>query len=123
MEKDKKDHFKYIVTGMLAGTANGLFGSGGGLFLVPLFTHWIHMEQKKAFASSVAVILPFSIVSAATYFFRGNLELKAALPFIIGGTVGGLLSGRLFKRLPAVLLRKVFGLLIIYGGIRAIFNI
>ena len=31
---------KYALTGALAGLANGLFGSGGGLFLVPLFTGW-----------------------------------------------------------------------------------
>ena len=31
------DKVKYIITGALAGVANGLFGSGGGLFLVPLF--------------------------------------------------------------------------------------
>ena len=47
---------KYLVTGLLAGAANGLFGSGGGLFLVPLFIGWLHMEEKRAFATSVAVI-------------------------------------------------------------------
>ena len=48
------DKVKYIITGTLAGVANGLFGSGGGLFLVPLFVSWLHMEQKKAFATSGA---------------------------------------------------------------------
>ena len=49
---------KYALTGALAGLANGLFGSGGGLFLVPLFTGWAKLPQRKAFATSVAVILP-----------------------------------------------------------------
>lgn len=41
------DKLKYSLIGALAGIANGLFGSGGGLFLVPLFIGWLHMEQKK----------------------------------------------------------------------------
>ena len=41
------DKVKYIITGALAGVANGLFGSGGGLFLVPLFVSWLHMEQRS----------------------------------------------------------------------------
>ena len=58
-----KNTGKSLVTGALAGIANGLFGSGGGLFLVPLFTKWLGLEQRRAFATSVAVILPLSAVS------------------------------------------------------------
>ena len=49
---------KYAVTGALSGAANGFFGAGGGLFLVPLLISWCGMEQKRAFATSVAVIFP-----------------------------------------------------------------
>lgn len=48
-----KNTGKSLVTGALAGIANGLFGSGGGLFLVPLFTKWLGLEQRRAFATSV----------------------------------------------------------------------
>ena len=44
---------KYAVTGALSGAANGFFGAGGGLFLVPLLISWCGMEQKRAFATSV----------------------------------------------------------------------
>ena len=55
---------KYAVTGALSGAANGFFGAGGGLFLVPLLISWCGMEQKRAFATSVAVIFPLCAVSA-----------------------------------------------------------
>ena len=97
-----------------------LFGSGGGLFLVPMFTKWLKMEQKRAFATSVAVILPLSAVSLVVYFFRGNLDFLFALPFLLGGLAGGIISGRVFKKMPVTLLRRAFGLLILYGGIRAV---
>ena len=116
-------YFKYVLIGAMAGLANGIFGSGGGLFLVPLFTNWLHIEQRKSFATSVAVILPLSIVSAVTYYFRGTLEVMTALPYLAGGIAGGIISGKAFKKIPLTFLRKAFGILIIYGGVRAVFNI
>ena len=111
--------WKFAVTGALAGLANGLFGSGGGMFLVPLFTHWTKLPQRKAFATSVAVILPLSLVSAGLYWFRGGLELDAAWPYLLGGFLGGILSGRVFQKVPLTWLRRAFALLILYGGVRA----
>lgn len=112
---------KYIVTGILAGVANGLFGSGGGLFLVPLFIGWLHMEQKKAFATSVAVILPLSAASFIVFLCRGAMDWGLALPYLLGGAAGGLLSSLLFQKVPVIWLRRAFGLLILYGGIKAVF--
>ena len=112
--------WKYALTGGLAGLANGLFGSGGGLFLVPLLTQWAKLPQRKAFATSVAVILPLSLVSAGIYWYQGGLDFSGAWPYLIGGAVGGLLSGKLFRRVSLTFLRRAFGLLILYGGIRAV---
>ena len=115
-----KENAKYCVTGALAGAANGFFGAGGGLFLVPLFIGWVRLEQRRAFATSVAVILPLSIVSVWIYWRQGNLDFGQALPYLIGGAAGGLLSGRLFGRLQMVWLRRAFGVMLLYGGVRAV---
>ncbi len=112
--------WKYAVTGALAGAANGFFGSGGGLFLVPLFTCWLGMQQKKAFATSVAVILPLSALSLIVYFLRGSLDFGFALPYLLGGLAGGIISGCVFRKMPVTLLRRAFGLLLLYGGVRAV---
>ena len=106
--------------GALAGAANGFFGAGGGLFLVPLLVSWCGMEQRRAFATSVAVILPLSAVSAAIYWMKGGLDVAAAWPYLLGGAVGGVIAGRIFQKMSMVWLRRVFGLLILYGGVRAV---
>lgn len=115
-----KKNTQYGITGALAGLANGFFGTGGGLFLVPLLTRWAGLEPRKAFATSVAVILPLSLCSAAIYWWKGALDLSSCWPYLAGGFAGGLLSGKIFQRVPLRLLRRVFGLLILYGGVRAV---
>lgn len=112
--------WQYLLIGAAAGVANGLFGSGGGLFLVPLFIGWLHMEQKRAFATSVAVILPLSAASFVVFLLGGRMDWGLATPYLLGGVAGGLLSGIFFKKISVVWLRRGFGLLILYGGVRAL---
>ena len=111
---------KYLVAGGLAGATNGLFGAGGGLVLVPLLIGWIGLEEKRAFATSVAIILPLSIASYITFCLQGGNVWGDALPYLIGGVIGGLLSAKFFKKIPAVWLHRLFGGLILYGGVKAV---
>ena len=115
-----KTQKKVGLAGLLGGLANGLFGGGAGLFLVPLYTRWAGMEDRRAFATSVGAVLALSLVSAAVYWLKGGVDLAAAWPYLLGGAVGGLLSGRLFQKVPLAWLRRAFGALILYGGVRAV---
>lgn len=115
-----KQGWKYGITGALAGAANGFFGAGGGLFLVPLLVSWGKMEERQAFATSVAVIFPLSAVSAAVYWLRGGFDIATAWPYLLGGAAGGVIAGHLFRKMNMLWLRRAFGLLILYGGIRAV---
>ncbi len=111
---------KCLVAGGLAGLLNGLFGAGGGLILVPLFIGWMQMEEKQAFATSIAVILPLSIVSYVLFCQQGGNVWKDALPYLLGGIVGGGLSVKLFRNISTIWLHRLFGVLILYGAIKAV---
>lgn len=112
--------YRFLCTGALAGLTNGLFGAGGGLFLVPLLSRWCGLPERKAFATSVAIIFPLSIISVILYYQNGALPIMQAIPYFIGGAMGGLIAGRIFQNMKMLWLRRVFGLLILYGGIRAV---
>ena len=114
----QKERVRYLVAGAAAGLTNGFFGGGGGSVLVPILTRYCKLEQRQAFATSVAVILPLCVLSVAIYFFRGGLDVMTALPYLIGGTVGGWAGGKWFKGMKMTWLKRGFGLLLIYGGVR-----
>ena len=121
MQKKSGSKFSSAVAGGAAGLANGFFGGGGGMLLVPLLTRWCGLDQRQAFATSIAVILPLCALSSAIYWLRGGLDFMLALPYLLGGLLGGFLGGRMFKKLNMVWLRRAFALLILYGGVKALF--
>lgn len=120
MEQQQISPLRAAVAGGAAGLANGFFGGGGGMILVPLLTRWCKVEQRRAFATSVAVILPLCVLSSAIYWFRGGIDLALALPYLAGGLIGGFIGGKVFRRLNMLWLRRAFALLILYGGVKAL---
>lgn len=121
MKKEMRSRLAPAAAGMLAGLANGFFGGGGGMLLVPMLTRYCGLDQRRAFATSVAVILPLCGLSAVIYWMRGGLDVGLALPYLAGGLAGGFLGGRLFRRMDVVWLRRAFALLLLYGGGKALF--
>lgn len=117
----KRENLAPALAGLAAGVVNGFFGGGGGMVLVPLLVSKCGLDQRRAFATSVAVILPLCALSSLIYFLRGGLDLSAALPYLLGGLIGGFVGGKLFKGLNMDLLRRVFALLILYGGVKSLF--
>ena len=117
----QKRWVRCAVAGGATGLANGFFGGGGGMILVPLLTGWCGLDQRRAFATSIAIILPLCTLSATISAARGALDLGAALPYLAGGLVGGFAGGKLFRRVKLPWLRRGFALLVLYGGVKALF--
>ena len=113
--------WKSAVSGVAAGTVNGFFGVGGGMLLVPLFRRWLKMEDKRALATTVAVLTPLSLLSAGFYLWFDGMTWGAFWPYLAGGLAGGFVGGLLFQKIPALLLRRLFALLLLYGAVRNLF--
>lgn len=109
-----------LIIGALAGVLNGLFGAGGGLIVVPLLIHWLKLEEKKAFATSIAIILPLSVASFTIYALHSSDYWPTALPYLLGGILGGGLSMFLFRKISTAWLHRIFSLLILYGAVKAV---
>ncbi len=113
IEKNKKLYF-YIL-GAVTGLCNGLFGSGGGIAAVPMLQKG-GVDVKKSHATSLALTLPLSIVSAFFYAYKSSFRWGDALPLIPFGLVGAVIGGLLMKKIPNTLLKRIFGIILIISG-------
>ena len=77
MKKIKK--WQILVFGALIGLINGFFGGGGGMVVVPLLNKMFGLEQKKAQATALFVILPISLVSTIVYLTHKSIAFALML--------------------------------------------
>lgn len=114
-----KNIYLYIL-GALAGAANGMFGSGGGIITVPMLEK-NGAEAKKAHATSIAVTLPLSVISGIIYFSKGAININEAWKFIPFGIVGVFIGSRLLVKLSNETVKRIFGAVMIAFGVRMLF--
>lgn len=112
---------KKIMIGMLAGLVSGLFATGGGMIVVPALVYLLGIEEGKARATSLAVILPMVITSGIFYYKNDYIDWKIGVLCAIGGMIGGFLSSKYLKKIPDIYLKVSFTIFLIYVSIRMIF--
>ena len=116
-----KEKFKYGALGFVSGILNGLFGAGGGVVVVPMLEKF-GIHAKKAHATSIAIILPASLISAVLYFANGNLDLMSAASYLPTGLLGAGIGALLLKKITVRWLKLLFALVIIAGAVRILFQ-
>ncbi|HEX6548140.1 MAG TPA: sulfite exporter TauE/SafE family protein [Candidatus Dormibacteraeota bacterium] len=107
-----------ILSGLFVGIASGILGVGGGIFLVPIMTLGFGFSQHVAQGTSLAAILPTSVVGAATHYRRRNLLVRAALVMGAAGAAGAMLGAVAALALPRDALARIFGLVLIFAAYR-----
>ena len=109
----------YAVAGAAAGIVAGLFGSGGGMILIPLLNYTVKPADDSLFPTSVSIMLPICFVTICMdYIHNGCLPFRSAIPYILGGILGGIIAGIFAKKIPILWLHRGLGALILWGGIR-----
>ena len=111
-----------LTIGIIAGIINGLFGSGGGTLVVPALVFILGIEDYKAHATAISIILPLSIISSFIYFKKDIIQYKIALIVTLGGIFGSFIGAKILNKVPTSILRKVFGSTIIITALRMIFK-
>lgn len=104
--------------GLLTGTANGLFGGGGGMIAVPYLEKVAGYPTASAHATAIAVVLPATLVSAAVYLFFGLVPFFVFLPVSLGVLLGGFLGAKLLGKINPKITAIVFSVFMLVAGVR-----
>lgn len=110
-----------IIIGLLSGITCGLFGTGGGMILVPSFVYILNVEPKKARATSLCCMLAM-VISSSIFYYRSNyLNWKTGMLCAIGGILGGYFGAKILKKVPDYILKIFFICFLIYASYNLIF--
>ncbi len=105
-----------VATGLLAGVMAGLLGVGGGIVIVPVLFHLFTLlgldasvRMHVAVGTSLATIIPTSLMSSRAHRRRGSLDaalIRRLLPGVLLGVATGAVASRF---LAGPWLTAVFG--------------
>ena len=117
-------------TGIISGTASGLFGVGGGFLMTPV-QYWLYsgggidstLATRLAFGTSLAVMIPTMISGAFAHHNRGAVNWRAGITMGCAAIGGGFLGGTIATHLPGLVLRELFAVLIIAMAARMVWHI
>lgn len=113
----------YTVTGLVGGIFSGLFGIGGGIVVIPILVLLFGMNQHLAQGTTLALFVPpIGFLAAWTYYREGFVDLKIAGLLCIGFFIGGLLGAKLATSLSGILLKRIFGCIMLLIALKMIFG-
>src|SRR5512139_1659409 len=107
----------FLLVGAFAGAVSGMFGIGGGVFVIPAMVYIFGFSQKMATGTSLGMLLPPIGILAFIQFYRaGHVNVPAVVLLIVGFLAGSWLSATHAVSLPDVLLKRLFGGVLIAMG-------
>lgn len=111
-----------VIIGLLAGIFSGLLGVGGGVVMIPLMVFALGFTQHQAQGTSLAVLaIPVTFIAAYNYYEAGHVNWKYALIIAVTFVAGAYLGSKLAVSIDQVLLKKIFGFVLLVVAIRLIF--
>ncbi|MBA3420886.1 MAG: TSUP family transporter [Thermoleophilaceae bacterium] len=106
------------LAGFVAGAVGGVLGVGGGLVFVPALTMGLGVPQTVAQGTSLAAIVPTSLVGAVTADREGNVARSQLVVMSVLGAFGAAGGALLAVVLPTDVLVRVFGALLLVSAWR-----
>jgi uncharacterized membrane protein YfcA len=105
-----------------AGTISGLLGIGSGSLKVIAMDQAMQIPFKVSTATSNFMIGVTAAASASLYLSRGYVNPAIAFPVMLGVLGGSLLGATLLPRLPVLLLRRGFAVIVAVVAVEMIYN-
>jgi uncharacterized protein len=98
-------------TGLTAGLLSGLLGVGGGFIIVPSLAKNTNLPMQSIVVTSLMVICLVALSSIGSTLLVANIAWDAAIPFVAGAVMGGLLMRIPARRISSQTSARAFALL------------
>jgi len=102
-----------IAIGFVTGTLAGLLGIGGGVILVPAMVVLFSMPPVLAKGTSVAVILPSSIVGTLRNRSNRNVDMRVGIAVGASGVLFAVIGGLIARSLSDTFSNAMFAILLV----------
>ena len=110
-----------VFLGFFAGILTGIMGIGGGVVLVPMMVLLLGVQQHLAQGISMLVIIPTVLVAIFKLRKSRLFQFRLALLLAAGSMLGSLVSSNLVQQIDGAVLKRIFGILVIYSSYKMIF--
>jgi uncharacterized membrane protein YfcA len=112
-----------VLIGIATGILAGLLGVGGGVVMVPAMMMVLQMPAAMAKGTSVAVIIPTSIMGTWRNRKKKNADLKAAGILGLGGILAAIAGGWISARMSDTVSNVLFATLLLVVATRLVLQI
>ena len=84
----------------------------------------MHMPQKVAQGTCLAVMVPMALMSALRYHWNPGIKLNIGVILLLAvfAVVGANIGSTLAAKLPALVLQRIFGVVVILVGVRMLWR-
>lgn len=106
----------YLAAGLGMGLLSALFGIGGGILLIPILVAGFGYGQHLAAGTSLAVMVPISLVGAVRLTRPGFTQWREGFRFGVGAIVGALVGASVALALSGSAIQAAFGVLMLLVG-------
>lgn len=116
------DHaWALVLLGAAAGVLSGMFGIGGGVFIVPVLSLLFGYQLQRAIGTSLGVlVMPVSFFAVLAYYRAKQLQIGPAALIAVGLIAGGVVGAQVALNLPTATLQRMYGMFLIWVGWRFI---
>lgn len=112
-----------LLIGLAGGLISGVLGIGGGIIIVPLLVAFLGYSQQSAQGTSLGLLLlPIGILAVMNYYKAGLIDIKAVLIMSITFVIGSYLSSKVAVDIPEALLKKIFGVFLLFYAMKLFFG-
>jgi uncharacterized protein len=111
----------FIILGLVAGISSGIFGIGGATILIPALVFIFGLTQHQAQGTTLAILVPpIGLLAALRYYYSGHVKLGIAGFICVGFFIGGLIGAHFVQNVPDLVLKKMFGVFLLFVALRMI---